>query len=51
MKYKLERKERGVWYFWGIYEDPVKLAQAAFGLGRMGKDQIRITPIFREGTE
>ncbi len=45
MEYILERLVDGVWYAWGRYEDPVKLAKAAFALGRYGYEQIRIIPM------
>ena len=41
-KYRLERLVDGVWYEWGTFEDPVRLAEAAHELGGYGYKKIRV---------
>lgn len=48
MRYRLERLVDGQWFHWGTYKKPERLAEAAFELGKMGYEQIRVIP---EATE
>lgn len=47
MRYKLERKVDGEWYYYGTYNTPEQLARACFELGKMGDccEDLRITEV------
>lgn len=43
--YKLSRMVDGEYYWYGTYDDPERLAEAAFFLGQTGAENIMIVPI------
>lgn len=47
MRYKLERKVDGEWYYYGTYNTPEQLARACFELGKMGDccENLRVTEV------
>ena len=47
MRYKLERKIDGEWYYYGTYDTPERLAKACFELGKMGDccEDLRVTDV------
>ena len=43
--YKILEDEPNKGYYWGMYEDPVKLANSCFDLAKKGLYGIKVVPV------